>query len=430
MVKDTDNRTLILSVIMGALIPFPLIIAGFVSIFGEADHLCFCYGTALAIISWLLGQFFGYLLKKSPNKGLLYVIRLGVFIFCGGLIFLAELYLFTFEEQSLSVMFTPVAAILWCWFGFRFGSGQSLMPISIIGVYCVEAVFMYPITDSLEEKGNLGKAAILVITAVMIVCGVLYFNRRQLNILSNMGKNRNRPVSGATLRFNTKTSLMFSGIILVMFFFAGFGARWLWEAVKAIVRFILYILSGNPFEQGEDETQGGTPFIPEEPHTQLDTSLFWYAALFVALIMVIVILYKPIIELIRRVIEDFKRRLGKFVVADEEAQYIDTYLSTETKAYRRNTFKRAVKAFKKEKELTKKYRLGYRAFMTAINERTEGSRASDTVRVHLEKGKAVTDFGELERVVERYCEIRYGGEEADVKDCELMGEFLESLKKS
>ena len=429
MLKSSDNSSLILSVIMAVIIPFPFIIAGFVSVFEKADYLCFCYGTALGILSWLLGQLFGFLLKKSRNKGSLYLIRWGLFILCGAFIVLAELYLFTFEKQSLSVMFIPAAAILWCWFGFRFGSGQTLMPVSVVGIYCVEAAFMYPITDSLEEKSNAGRVTILAITAVIIVCGVLFFNRRQLNNLSNMGKNRNRPITKATLRFNTKTALAFSGIILFMFFFAGFGARWLWDGAKAVIRFILYLLTGNPFEVGEDDSYGELP-IPEEPPVGIDTSAFWTTVVIAAVVLVIVLLHKPIMELIREFIEDFKKRFGKAPVSSEEAHYVDTYLNTGTRSYRRNTFKRAVKAFKREKELTKKYRLGYKAFMVVIDEKSDSSSPSDTAKVHLEKGREITDFGELENVVERYCEIRYGGRKAAAGDCELMEKFLNYLRKT
>lgn len=428
MLKSSDKSSLILSVIMAVIIPFPFIIAGFVSVFEKADYLCFCYGTALGILSWLLGQFFGFLLKKSRNKGSLYLIRWGLFIVCGAFIVLAELYLFTFEKQNLSTMLTPAAAILWCWFGFRFGSGQTLMPVSVVGIYCVEAAFMYPITDSFEEKSIVGRVTILAITAVMIVCGVLLFNRRQLNNLSNMGKNRNRPITKATLRFNTKTSLIFSGIILFMFFFAGFGARWLWEGVKEIIRFILYLLAGNPLESGEDDSYSDLP-IPDEPPAGIDTSAFWTAAVIIAVILVIVLLRKSIMEFIREFIEYFKKRFGKDATPNEEAHYIDTYLNTETRSYRRNTFKRAVKAFKREKELTKKYRLGYKAFMVVIDEKSDSSSPSDTAKVHLEKGREITDFGELENVVERYCEIRYGGRKAAAGDCELMEEFLNYLRK-
>lgn len=427
MHKSSDNRTLILSVIMAVIIPFPFIIAGFVSAFEKANYLCFCYGTALGILSWLLGQFFGFLLKRSPNKGMLYLIRLGLFVLCGALIYLAETYLFIFEKQSLSVMLAPPAAILWCWFGFRFGSGQTLIPVSVVGIYCVEAAFMYPITDSFEEKSNAGRAAILAITAVMVVCGVLFFNRRQLNNLSNMGKNRNRPITKATLRFNTKTALTFSGMILFMFFFAGFGARWLWEGVKEIIRFILYLLAGNPLEEGEDDSYGEPP-VPEKP-VGIDTRAFWTTVVIIAVILIIVLLYKPIMEFIREFIENFKKRFGKAAVSSEEVHYVDTYLNTETRIYRRNTFKRAVKAFKREKNLTKKYRLGYKAFMVAIDEKAESRSPSDTAKVHLEKGKEITDFGELNKVVERYCEIRYGGEEAAAEDCELMTGFLDYLRK-
>lgn len=429
MLKSSDNRSLILSVIMAAVIPFPFIIAGFVSIFERADYLCFCFGTALGILSWLLGQLFGYLLKKSSNKGMLHLVRIWFWIFCGALIFLAEAYLFHFEEQSLSVMFTPAAAILWCWFGFRFGSGQTLMPVAIVGIYCVEAAFMYPITDTLETKSSIGRTAILAITAVVILCGVLFFNRRQLNNLSNMGKNRGRPVTKATLRFNTRTTLIFGGIILFMFFFAGFGARWLWEGIKAIIRFIIYLLMGNPLEGGEDDSYTDEVIIPEEL-TRLNTAPFWTAVVILAIILVVILMRKHIMQFIREFIEDFKRRFGKAAAANETAHYTDTYLNTKTRPYRRDTFKRAVKAFKKEKELTKKYRLGYKAFMTAIDEKGEGRSRSDTVKVHLEKGRRLTDFGELDKVVLRYCDIRYGGEEAMTEDCRLMAGFLDYLKKA
>lgn len=429
MLKSADKHSLILSVIMAAIIPFPFIIAGFVSVFGKANYLCFCYGTALGMLSWLFGQFFGYLLKKAPIKGLLYLIRIGACILCGVLIIFAEMYLFIFEKQSLSVMLTPAASILWFWFGFRFGSGQALIPLYAVGIYCVEAAFMYPITDSLEEKGNSGRVTILAITAVIIVCGVLYFNRRQLNNLSNMGKNRNRPISRATLGFNTKISLIFSGIILFMFFFAGFGARWLWEGAKAVIRFIIYLLTGNPLEGGEDDSFGDPPTFLPEAEIGIDTSIFWAVVVITAAILITVLMRKHIAEFIREFIEDLKKRLGKAAVSNEEAHYVDTYLNTESQPYHKNTFKMAVKAFKREKDFTKKYRLGYRAFMAAIDEKTEAGSPSDTAKVHLEKGRRITKFGELERVVERYCEIRYGGKTAEAQDCELMKSFLNNLRK-
>lgn len=412
---------------MAALIPFPFIIAGLASVFERADMLCFCFGTALGIVSWGLGQLFGYLLTKSENKGVLYLVRIGLWASCGALAFLAEAYLFcTAEEQRLSVMLTPAAVILWCWFGFRFGSKQQLMPTAMIGIYCAEAAVMYPITDSFEEKSRTGRIAILAITAVIIVCGVLLFNRRQLNSFSNMGKGRNRLISRTTLRFNTKTSLAFSGIILFMFFFAGYGARWLWDGVKTVIKFILYLLSRFSME-GEDS--GGRELLPIDvsENTRIDTAPFWTIVVIATVILTVILLRKTIMTAIREFIEDFKKRFGKPASRTEEAQYIDVYRSTETGSFRTGTFKKAVRAFKREKEPTKKFRLGYKAFMIRIDEKAEKNTPSDTTRIHLEKGRKVTDFEKLEEVIDVYCNIRYGEGKAEEKDCEIMKKLIDNI---
>lgn len=425
---NIDDRSLILSVIISAVIPFPLIIAGFSSIFGKADYLCFCFGTALAILSWVLGFFFGARLKKSENKGSLYLIRCSLWIACGVLILLAEAYLFSFEYQSLSVMLTPAAAILWCRFGFRFGSRQEMISPPVIGIYCTEAAFMYPITASFEEKSSTGTTTILIITAVITVCGVLLFNRRQLNNMSNMGRNKGRLISKATLRFNTKTSLIFSGMILLMFFLAGFGAKWLWYGVKALIRFIIYLLTGNPLGNADEGSTVYKPSIPDEL-SRIDTSVFWTIVVILAIVLFVVLLRKPIMEFIREFIQNFKKRFGIPAAQKEKIYYTDVYQNIKTRSYRNYTFKKAIQAFKREKDFTKKFRLGYKAFMIRIDEKTEGTAPSDTARIHLEKGKKITDSEKLEEIIKTYCSIRYGGKTAVTEDCLLMTDFLYYLQK-
>lgn len=418
-----------LSLIMAAVMPVPFIIAGFVSAYGVLKPVVFLIGIACGGLSWLLGQLFGAILKKANGKKV-YMARaasvfMGVVIFFG-----AEIGVFSFGVGSLGFLLLPLGMIFWYWFGFRVGSRQEPVLNMVMGFYMVEVCFMYPICLSFENKNNYASMSILIITAFLTVCGALLINRRQLNNMSLRGKSENNLLTKATSRFNIRSTLVFCGIVLFAFFFAGFGAKWLWEFLRWGIRLIIYFLSllhfamTDNFDPGKDDNDGIPPEIIQNDNT------FWKIFTVIALIALVIIFFKPFVKLMKNLYRYIMEKLGKKTDETAFINYVDIYQSSDTGRSLKSAYRKALKQFSREKDLGKKFRLGYKAFMIRIEESEEGLTPSDTAKIHMEKGRRITQSSYLQPAVEIYCQVRYNDYTATQSDCGVISGLLKDLKSS
>ncbi|MDE7280140.1 MAG: hypothetical protein K2N36_00165 [Ruminiclostridium sp.] len=351
----------LLSLFMSFLMPIPFFLAGAASAFEKVPLWVFAFGIAGALISWLCGAIMGSFLKRA-EKRTVYVVR-AISVTIGiALVVLCEIAVFAFRMGSLAPMFIPAAFVFWYWFGFRTGSGERLVSNMVLGGYGVEAVFMYPICASFNQSLAF---YIILLTAVMTVLSALLINFRQVSGLSLRGKSENRLLSRACTRFNVKTTLIFCGIILFAFFFCGVGAKWLWEGIKAVIRYIIYLIAwlGSLMEKGGDFELGNDPTSPPFQITEnrLDKMLLW-----IAYIVLAVIAFKPLMKALKRLYRFIMEKLGRESTVMEETAYTDIYQETDRRRTRENSFKKAMKAFAREKDPTKKFRLGYKAFMAGL----------------------------------------------------------------
>ncbi len=416
------------AIIAAAVIPVPMAVTSVVS-----AERCLQWQGALALlfygaICWGLGQLFGFLAKKA-GKHLIYLVKIA-FIFVGiGLVAGYETLFTEINTDSLAVFLMPIAVCLWYWFGYKVGAGQDPVPYTILGVYCVEAAILFPLCGNFEGElyHHEGRNVILIVSAVVTVLGTLIVNSRQLNKLSMRGKGDSNVLSSATKRFNTKTTLIFAGILLFFFFFASCGAELLWAGSKAVVRFFLYLISLLPIRKN------GYEFKPDDweisaanPGSEEDNLVgqIIVAAILLALFL---LLLKPLIKGIKGLYLKIKAKLGKQVEAEEIPQYTDIYQESDRREFEKSSFKKAIRAFKREKDLTEKYRLGYKAFMIFIGEKTEQASPADTTRVHLQKGRKITNSPYLEAAVETYCKVRYDDYIAASEDIITIGNLLKSL---
>ncbi|MDE6724015.1 MAG: hypothetical protein K2J79_00265, partial [Ruminiclostridium sp.] len=392
----------LLSLFMSVLIPFPLLLTGIVSTFEKVPLWAYAFGIAGAVVSWLCGRLMGGFLERAGKRAVYIVRALSVTIGIV-LVVLCEIAVFTLRMGSLAPMFIPAAYVFWYWFGFRTGSQQRLISNMVLGGYGIEAAFMYPICASFNRSLAF---YIILLTALLTVLGALLINFRQVSGLSLRGKSENRLLSRACTRFNVKTTLIFCGIILFAFFFCGVGAKWLWEGIKAVIRYFIYLMvwlgslmdSGGDFELGND---------PNSPPFQITENRLGIIFLWIAYIVLAVIAFKPLMKALKRLYQLIMSKLGRERALETETEYTDIYQETDRKSVRDNTFKKAFKAFMREKDLQKKFRLGYKAFMAGLKAKELELLPSDTPNCHLEKGNTLTQSENLCKTVEKYYGVRY-----------------------
>ncbi len=407
---------------MASVIPFPLLLTGIASTYEKIPASIIVGGIIGGAICWLLGQILGILLKKA-NKKTIYAVRFSSVLLGVGIAALSEIVIFSLKMGSLAPVFIPMAYIFWYWFGFRAGGEQALVSPIILGAYGVEAVFMYPICNSFNQKASF---PIIIITALVTVFGALLINFRQISGLSLRGKSENRLLTKSCTRFNAKATLIFCGIVLFAFFFCGVGAKWLWEGTKALIRYIVYImgllstlLSQEEYDQGD---------ISDTSLIQINENSGGKYLIWVIAIILAIIFFKPFVKAIKNFYRYIMQKLGKETEKTTEFQYTDIYRESGTERTGKNSFKKAYRAFLREKDYKKKFRLGYKAFLIRLREKEVELAPPDTPKDHYEKGKAVTESENLSIVTDKYCKVRYDDTVPTVDDCRVMRELLTEIK--
>ena len=413
----------ILSFIFAVLAPLPLMITASASDNGGADIGRLAFYAVMGLGGWILSWLLGLVLRKAPEK-IYYLIKVAAVLVGMAVIAICEWLMAIAGDNSVSMLFVPLSVMFCYWFGYRLGSDREILPFGAMGAYCVEAVFAYPMCVAFEEETNtVGSTLILIITAALTVMGTVILNIRHLEHMSYQGGSRELALSRATVKFNLKKTLTFSGMLLFLFLFAGWGARWLWEAVKAFVQWLLDILrnlgSYMDFDMFGDT---GIPNIEIPQNENLFVRIIFYliaAAIIIGGVILLVRYIKKLIPALRKYL-NIKPENRTY-----EASYVDIYEESERQRTQ-STYSRAYRAFVREKDLTKKYRLGYKAFMLLLGRKNENT-PSDTTGVHLVRGR-IYDGDLAENVIGKYERLRYHEFQPTKEDCEELGRLLKAVR--
>lgn len=410
----------LLSLTCAALVPLPLLLTA----------LAGAYGAVLTpyVFPWLFAGLSAMALGTAAGRWTLaakgkivYLAKITAVILGTLCVTFSVAVVFYCQMNSLVYIFIPLGVYLWYFFGYRNGQGGVLLNNMTLGGYCVEAALLFPLCDSACEDSFV----LLIVSASVMVISMVVINRRQLERLSVRRKNEAAVISGASRRYNLKLTLIFAALILVPFFFANWGAEWLWELVKIIVMFLLSLFSfaADNIVQGEGEE------VPITPPLSAENDHLWLKILAAAAVTVgIILVAKPFVKAVRKLIRRIGESLGRTVEREEgDAVYTDYYEESGKKKTGIKGFKKAYREFLREKEPVWKYRLGYKAFMLKLEELGAELSPSDTTLVHREAGREAGACELTDIVIDKYERVRYKDEGADIKDCEVMKGVLKKL---
>lgn len=414
-----------LSLSAAVLIPAPLMITSLASVYRDGSLLFPMLIWELGGICLLfLGRLTGSWVKKAGKKTI-YAARTaaGAAGFLSAAVCIFFVYLT--RMTSIAYMLMPAAGVFWYWLGYKIGLEREPVSNMVIGGYCIEAVFLFPMCCSLGEN-SFSANVIMVISAAVLVISAVLINRRQLVKLTFRGRSETAALSKDTRRFNLRLTLIFSALILVPFFFARWGGKWLWEIIKAIVRFLL-----RGFDWGEDLVTlvNDDDYTGEILEVPVNDTMWFRILMSILGAAIVILLAKPLIRAVSAWFRALGKKLGRLEDETAELPYIDFYEINTAKEQATGGFKKAYKAFLKEKDTNFKYRLGYKAFMIRLKELGEENLPSDTTSVHREKGSHVTDRDSVEKIVDRYERLRYFDGTATSEDCREMESILKSMAK-
>lgn len=411
----------ILSLLITALIPAPLLLTALAGEYGAVITPYMPIWLLLGLSAMALGTLTGRWTAKAKGKMIYPAKSFAVFtgILCT-VIGIAAVH--ACGMNSLTYIFLPLAVYFWYFFGYKNGQGRVLLNNISIGGYCVEAALMFPLCDSACEDSFV----LLIISAFVMVMSMVVINSRQLERLSVKKKNDSTVISGTARRYNLKLTLTFASFVLIPFFFAKWGAKWLWELVKIIVNFLLslFSLSFENIDIGEGFGNSAAPSI------SLENDTLWFQIIAAVLITAALILaVKPFIKAVKNLIRIIGTALGKKADSEpEEIFYTDFYEESQRKKSENTGFKKAYRDFLREKEPGGRYRLGYKAFMIRLGEIGTEPSPSDTTSAHrmMSRETGASELADI--VIDKYEKVRYKDEEVKMGDCEIMEKMLKEVK--
>ncbi len=416
----------ILSIIAALLVPLPLFIASMAIAYEGVIRLdlLLIYLTAAAV-AWILGILAGLLQSKVSSKFYALVnmarIVVGIALAVG-----SDAVLFLIGSDSISMIFFPLALIACYILGYRLGNGAEPLTFAIMGIFFVEGVFTYPLCYEEKTNGHIFAGIIFALTLVFIVLSAVILNLRNVERVSYKG-NGVISLSKPVVRFNVKRTLGLMAALLLFFFLAPPLAGLLWEGIKAFVQWLLELLS--KLGQTQNGNYGDSD-IGNADNIVYRRNIILEIIMTIAAAVMIALLIKPAINALAKLLRRIKLRLG---IKDEyratTSEYIDVY---EESGYdrrdRTDTFKKAYKAFLREKDPTKKYRMGYKAYMIKLKE----TAPSDTTGKHLVKGRRVYGddmSGQLEDAVSGYDSLRYNDKIPTEEELNRLSGMLKNLAK-
>lgn len=418
------RKELILSFAAALLIPLTLTMTAVSNVYNNILCFPFLFWAAGGFLTAFLGFFAGRRIKQSlENK--LHAKRI-MLVAIGAIVLSVSIFAVSIlNMSSLAYMFIPAAELMWYRLGCKLGLGLDLLSNAVLGAIGLEAAFLFPMCQSFDESGTAANIFLAVFGAEIVICAVL-INIRHLKKITLRGKS-SAALSKNTVRFNMRISLLFAFTVLFFFLFAPFAGYWLWEGIKALIRFLLSIT----MKHENIDKQIVNELLNSEEIKHNEASPVWLIILLIIVIVTILFMIKPI----KKALLELLKRLGERIdgIKSEDSQelaYTDFYETAEIEKKEKNNFKHAYKVFLKEKNPVNKYRFGYKAFMIGLDEAGEKVSPSDTTQIHLAKEENILGSDLAEKVIEQYESLRYDDRTISAGDCIQMDMLLKQLKQT
>ena len=417
------KKEMVLSLVAALLIPSMLMITAVSNVYKGLWNLPFLICTVCGILTTCFGYLLGRSAKKSGKKTLR-VKQVAIVVLGAIILTVCVAVVVSLNMSSIAFIVLPLAEFLWYLFGCKLGLELDILSNTVLGVICLEAAFLFPMCQSFDESGAAGSAVLIIFGAEIIICSLL-LNMRHLKKVAIRG-NAVSKISANTVRFNKKIALLFAMIIVSFFVISRFGGTALWEGLKALIRFLLSLIK----EPERIDVQVENDLPKFEQLGAEGNSPFWFILVLVIVVVALLFLIKPIREAISELLNKLGKRLDSISGKPrQELTYTDFYESTvlEKQTHKRKDVKRAYKAFLKEKELDRKYRLGYKAFIISLGELGEDNLPSDTAQIYRQKEENTVNSGFARDITMQYEDLRYNDGEITENDCVQMDKMLVQL---
>ena len=342
-----------------------------------------------------------------------------------------------FSFNGAQVIFALIPAL-----SFWFMLGMKLNKRSFSDVYTplwlcifiVETFLCYGFGFFIKEDHPPMATAQSVMVYLLIIMSLivaLLINQSNIETQINQRKNTNLIVPKGLKSHNAKLIIIVGAVILVAMLFRNLIASVTWWIIQTTLRLIDAILQLIKMETSAQITPEGE--VPTSPLIGVQNNGPDFTVFIITLIVIVLVI------VFRHKIFDFiktlaMRFIGKFSVNEEESfndsNYVDYYepIIQQTEIANPETENDCLKRYKKEKDHTEKYRLGYRLYMMWLAKRNRNM--SDKLTVEQQKLVAKKTYhgdSDIDNISDCYTEIRYNDGKADSEELSTMDVLVKEL---
>ena len=414
----------ILSTFAFAMVVFPFLFVCDINAFRGISWLrmLFCFG--IGAVPFAVGYASSVVSKK--HRRLKVPMRIAGFLMFGA----GFLYLLI-GGDAFTVFALGCACVFFFFIGERFGykNFADMFPLSAFGAYIVLTLGCFIAVKVSSDESYVRAAADTVIAAFAgeFTAAALLTNQSGIFDRANMRKETRSTLPKGLSAYNAAMVLGMTVTGLVLCIFREQIAWVLTQIVLAAVKVMLYLASlfhaeRMPLEQSE-EGELGNGLLQSSPLGYL------FEVLGAAVIVTLIVIFR---RQILAAIKSFFSRLGSLFSGrpDESRQPEFTDVYEDRAPARRNgdnaeSFYAVKKAFRKETNARKKYRLGYRVLLYRLKGADLRLIPSDTVSVQAQRGAAYFGAEEMSEVADVYEGVRYGKEIPTDAQLEKLGELTE-----
>lgn len=345
---------------------------------------------------------------------------------------------YTFNVFNFSIALMP-SVVVWYLLGLslRKNSFDEVYTPVWLGIYLVETFMCYIFCCAMSEDKaylNDSKTKIVVLLIVMALLTVLLINQTNIQSQIDRRRNTNLIVPKGLKLYNAKLISIVGAVILVALLLKDYvaaGLKWLVQMTLKIIDTLIFNIR---FQQTDSLTPEDTQ-LPDSDifSTEQGNKDFLIYILVIVVVVLIIVFRKKIIGFFKKIA---KRFFGKFSVDDsavnEYVDYTDSYETLDIKQEKivRETKKDCLKKYRKTKDKTEKFRLGYRLYIMWLAERSTDNISAMTV----EQQRNVSDklyhgTANINELSGSYNRVRYDDENPNDNDMTSAEHLIDELYK-
>ncbi len=397
-------RSRLLKILAGAalgMVTLPLMLTNDVLAFGGFNLLRFagyyaCFGVFFAL---------GFALNKKKKLPAFFLRAAGVCCF------FPSLALFAFTGSLSLITAAGLCSVLWYFIGERAVKKHyaDFFPAFMLAVYIVVTLAAYIFFGSLAADAlrEPVRCAVVIMFAVELAMSAVLINQSGIYDKASRRAETRAMLPKGLAGYNAALVLIIISAGLGLYFFKDGIAAFLENLGRFLVQLFVWLMRGNAESMEVEEGEAGEfSFNYAEQSNVGDIMAVVFA---IAVIAAVIVFRKKILNAIR---ELWKRIYGFFSRENhengEEVDFVDFVeeLPAKNRACEPLSDGKLLRLYRAERDKTKKYRLGYRLILRALNRNKAGIVPPDTVGQQLRKGRAVFG-GEAEEIARVYNGLRY-----------------------